>query len=101
MKECPKNNQIKVSKKNDIVSIEKIVGSVIELSTKRLFLIGQKPVKKGCKLFLLYSILEIEKIFKCFPHPPCDQANPLTYSCSFTLHTSYKNGILGQRREGR
>ena len=46
MKECPKNNQIKVSKKNDIVSIEKIVGSVIELSTKRLFLIGQVPVKK-------------------------------------------------------
>ena len=33
------------------------------------------------------------------PTPP-DQANPLTYSCSFTLHTSCKNGMIGQRGEG-
>ena len=53
----PKNNQIKVSKKNDIVSIEKIVGSVLELSTKRLFLICQVPVKKkaaNCFCFTAY-----------------------------------------------
>ena len=34
----------------------------------------------------------------CFP--PIDQVNPFAYSCGFTLHTSYKNRILDQRREG-
>ena len=31
---------------------------------------------------------------------PSDQANPFAYSCSFTLHTSYKNGMLDQMGEG-
>ena len=31
---------------------------------------------------------------------PHDQAIPFAYSCSFTLHTLYNNGILGQRGEG-
>ena len=26
---------------------------------------------------------------------PRDQTNPLAYSCSFTFHTSYKNGMIG------
>ena len=29
---------------------------------------------------------------KCFPR---DQTNPLAYSCSFTFHISYKNGMTG------
>ena len=36
---------------------------------------------------------------KCSP-PPSDQANPFAYSCSFTLHTSYTNGLIGQSGEG-
>ena len=35
---------------------------------------------------------------KCFPPylpPPRDQTKPFAYSCSFTLHTSYKNGLIG------
>ena len=24
-----------------------------------------------------------------------DQANPFAYSCSFILHTTYKNGMIG------
>ena len=27
-------------------------------------------------------------------------ANPFAYSCSFTLHTSYQNGMFGQRGRG-
>ena len=27
--------------------------------------------------------------------PPCDRENPFAHSCSFTLQTSYKNGMLG------
>ena len=34
-----------------------------------------------------------------FPLRPLDQAN-FVYSCSFTSHTSYKNGMLDQRGEG-
>ena len=26
---------------------------------------------------------------------PRDQTNPFAYSCSFTFHTSYKNGMFG------
>ena len=31
---------------------------------------------------------------------PIDQANPSTYCYSYTLHTSYKNGMLDQRGKG-
>ena len=30
-----------------------------------------------------------------FP-PPLHQANPFAYNCSFTLHTSYMNGMLDE-----
>ena len=26
---------------------------------------------------------------------PGDQTDPFAYSCSFTFHTSYKNGMIG------
>ena len=63
---------------------------------KSRFLIGQVPIEKyGLKtLFLLFNIYKIEKVLlKCFP--PRDQTNPFAYSCSFTFHTSYKNGMIG------
>ena len=47
--------------------MKKIVGSTLDLSTKAVF-----PLDK-------YR----------------DQTNPFVYSCSFTFHTSYKNGIIG------
>ena len=38
--------------------------------------------------------MEIEKVFfRCVP--PRDQESPFAHSCSFTLQTSYKNGMLG------
>ena len=63
---------------------------------KSCFLIGQVPIEKyGLKTqFLLFNIKKIEKVLlKCFP--PRDQTNPFAYSCSFTFHTSYKNGMIG------
>ena len=66
---------------------------------KSSFLIRQVPIEKyGLKtLFLLFIIYEIENVLlKCFPTPPPrDQTNPFAYSCSFTIHTSYKNGMFG------
>ena len=31
---------------------------------------------------------------------PSDQTYPFAYSCSFKLHTTYKNSKIGQRGEG-
>ena len=31
---------------------------------------------------------------------PTDQAKTFAYSCSYTIHTSYKNGMLGQKGGG-
>ena len=64
---------------------------------KSSFLIGQVPIEKyGLKtMFLLFNIYKKENVLlKCFPPPP-DQTNPFAYSCSFTFHTSYKNGMIG------
>ena len=63
---------------------------------KSVFLIGQVPIQKyGLKtLFSLFNIKKIEKVLlKCFP--PRDQTNPFAYCCSFTFHTSYRNGMIG------
>ena len=68
---------------------------------KSRFLIGQVLIEKyGLKtLFLPFNTLEIQKVLlKCFPPPPPpprDQPNPFAYSCGFTFHTSYKNGMIG------
>ena len=62
------------------------------------FLIGQVPIEKYelKTLFLLFNIKKIENVLlKYFPPPPRDQTNPFVYSCSFTFHTSYKNGMIG------
>ena len=45
-------------------------------------------------VFAIFNIKEIEEVLlKCFP--PRDQTNPFAYCCSFTFHTSYKNGMIG------
>ena len=70
---------------------------------KSSFLIGQVPIEKYRlkTLFLLLNIWKIEKVLlKCFPPPPPrDQTNPFAYTCSFTFHTSYKNGMIGHGGE--
>ena len=70
---------------------------------KSIFLIGQVPFQKyGLKtLFLLFNIYKIEKVLlKCFPPPPpVTKTNPFAHCCSFTFHTSYKNGMIGHGGE--
>ena len=53
---------------------------------KSRFLIGHVPIEKK----------ENRKRFtEVLPPPPRDQTNPFAYCCSFTFHTSYKNGMFG------
>ena len=45
------------------------------------------------------TLMEIEKVFfRCVPLR--DQENPFAHSCSFTLQTSYTNGMLGSEGGG-
>ena len=90
-----KNGQRKVSKKM-IFFQEKDSRFNTRIIPKSVFLIGQVPSKKyGLKtLFLLFNILEIEKSFTKVLFP-LDQTIPFAYNCSFTFHTSYKNGMIG------
>ena len=55
--------------------MKKIVGLTLDLSTKAVFLLDKYQLKI------------------------MDQTNPLAYSCSFTFHTSYKNGMIGHGGE--
>ena len=63
---------------------------------KSSFLIGQVPIEKYGLKTLLFAIQHIENR-KRFTEvlSPRDQTNPFAYSCSFTFHTSYKNGMNG------
>ena len=77
--------------------MKKIVGSTLDLSTKAVFSLDKYQLKNmGWKLSFCYSTYR-----KSFtevpppPPPPRDQTNPFAYSCSFTFHTSYKNGMNG------
>ena len=50
--------------------------------------------------FLQLTLMEIEKFFfqVCSPR---DRENAFAHSCSFTLQTSYKNGMLGPGGGGK
>ena len=76
--------------------MKKIVGSTLDLSTKSRFLIGQVPIEKIWAEHSVFAIQHIENR-KSFTEVlyPRDQTNPFAYSCSFTFHTSYKNGMIG------
>ena len=83
--------------------MEKIVGSALELSPKRLFTLDKYRLKMCAENsdFAIHHIVNRKKYFWSAPPPPCcDQTNPLAYSRSFTLHKSYENGMIGQRGEG-
>ena len=81
--------------------MEKIVGSALELSLRKDFLIGHVQIKTyGLQtLFLLFNIKNRKCFGSAFPIPPNrNQANLFAYSCCITLHTS--SGMLDQRGEG-
>ena len=77
--------------------MEKVVCSVLELSPKKGFHNGQVMINNmGRKLcFYKSTYKKWKKFFKLFF--PIDQANLFAYSCSFTLHTPYKNCMLDRR----
>ena len=86
--------------------MKKIVGSTLDLSTKALFSLDKYKLKKKWVENSVFAIQHIEnrksftEVLSPPPPPPRDQTNPLAYSCSFTFHTSYKNGVFGHGGEG-
>ena len=63
---------------------------------KSLFLFGQVPIEKIWVENSDFAFQHIENR-KSFTevHSPRDQNNPFAYSCGFTFHTSYINGMTG------
>ena len=55
-----------------------------QLIYKSRFLIQQVPIEKKMGWKLYFAIQHIR-----------DQTNPFACICSFTFHTSYKNGMIG------
>ena len=82
--------------------MKKIVGSTLDLSTKAVFSLDKYRLKNmGWKLCFCYSTHRKQKKFYWSASPPPrDQTNPFAYSCSFTFHTLYKNGMIGHRGGG-
>ena len=64
------------------------------------FLVRQVPIK----IWVENSVFAIQLIGnrKSFTEVLSlrDQTNPFAYSCCFTFHTSYENGIIGQAGRG-
>ena len=80
--------------------MKKILGSTLDLSTKAVFPLDKYQLKNmGWKLCFCYLTYRKSKMFYWSapppPPPPRDQTNPFVFSCSFTFHTSYKNGMIG------
>ena len=88
--------EIKVAKKT-IFFPGKDSWSSPQIITQGDFHIGQVLINKyGLKLDFGYSTYRGKKrFFRCVP-PPLHQANPFSHHCSFTLHTSYTNGMLDE-----
>ena len=61
------------------------------------FLIGQVSIKiwDENSVFAIQQIENRKRFTEVFP-PPRDLTYPFAYICSFTFHTSYKNGMIGQ-----
>ena len=81
--------------------MEKVLGSPLELSATILFTFDKYPLKIWVEnsVSAIQHIGNRKRLWGASPPPP-DQAYPFAYSCSFTLHTSYKNVMLDQRGEG-
>ena len=74
--------------------MKKIVGSTLDLSTKAVF--SFEKIWVETPVFAIQHIGNRKKIYwSSPPPPPRDQTKSLAYSCSYTFHTSYKNGMFG------
>ena len=92
---------MKVLKKRDIFSTEKVVCSALEIITKGFSHYRQVLIKFlwiENSVSAIHHIGNREKKMRCFP--PSGQAKVFAYSCRLTLHTSYTNGVLDQKGEG-
>ena len=80
--------------------MKKIVGSTLDLITKAVFSMD----KYQLKIWVENSVFATQHIEnrKSFTEVLSlrDQTNPFAYSCSFTFHTSYKNGMFGHGGAG-
>ena len=81
--------------------MKKIVGSTLDLFTKAVFSLGKYQLKIWVEnsVFAIQHIENRKGFTEVLPPPPRDQTNPFAYSCSFTFHTSYKNGVFGHGGE--
>ena len=77
--------------------MKKIVGSTLDLSTKAVFSLDKYQLKIWVEnsVFAIQHIENRKSLTEVLPPPPRDQTNPFAFSCSFTFHTSYKNGMFG------
>ena len=78
-------------------SMKKTVGSTFDLSTKAVFSLDKYQLKIWFEnsVFAIQHIENRKSFTEVLPPTPRDQTNPFAYSCSFTFHTSYKNGMIG------
>ena len=71
------------------------VGSTLELSAKVFFSLD----KYRLKIWIENSVFAIQHIEnrKSFTEvlSPRDQTNHFAYSCTFSFHTTYKDGMIG------
>ena len=79
--------------------MKKIAGSTLDLSTKAAFHWTSTTWKIWVEnsVFAIKHIENRKRFTEVLPTPARGQTNPFAYSCSFTFHTSYKNGMIGRR----
>ena len=76
--------------------MEKIVGSTLDLSTKAVFSLDKYQLKISVEnsVFAIQHIENRKRFTEVLPPLTRDQTSTFAYSCSFTFHKSYKNGML-------
>ena len=81
--------------------MKKIVGSTLDLPTKAVFSLDKYQLKIWVEnsVFAIQHIENRKRVSEVLP--PRDQTKPFSYSCSFTFHTSYKNGMIGHGGGGK
>ena len=99
MKDCQLKWPEKSFKESDIFSMKKIVGSTLDLSTKAVFLLDKYQLKKWVEnsVFAIQHIENRKRFIEVLLPPPplVTKLILFAYICSFTFHTSYKNGMIG------
>ena len=83
--------------------MKKIVGSTLDLSTEAVFSLDKYQLKNVVEnsVFAIQHIENRKSFTEVLSPPhPRDQTNPFAYSCTFTFHTTYKNGMIGHGGRG-